>query len=73
VVWNRFDFSVYLNGENVAHEDRFALPNGGQTKIWLGWRPFNRYGQADYYDLRLFRTALPDDTVKTIYETSRPR
>jgi len=73
VVWNRFDVTVYLNGKIVAHEDRFALPNGGQTHIWLGWRPFNRYGQAGFYDLRLFRTALPDDVVKSMYEASRPQ
>jgi hypothetical protein len=72
VVWNRYDLTVFINGEQVGHDDRFALPNGGQTTITLGWRPTNRYGQANYYDLRVFRTALPADRIKRIYESARP-
>jgi len=72
VVWNRFDVTVYVNGEQVGHDDRFALPSGGQTTIYLGWRPTNRYGQADYYDLRVFRTALSADRIRRIYKSARP-
>ncbi len=72
VVWNRFDLTVLVNGEEVGHDDRFALPNGGQTTIALGWRPTNRYGQANYYDLRVFQTALSTDRIRRIYEFGRP-
>ena len=71
VVWNRFDLTVFMNGEQVGHDDRFALPNGGQTTVHLGWRPTNRYGQADYHDLRIFRSALPPHRIKRIYEAGR--
>lgn len=70
VVWNRFDLTLYINGQQAGHDDRFSLPNGGQTTIHLGWRPTNRYGQADYHDLRLFRAALPASRVQRIYEES---
>ncbi|MFH1742283.1 MAG: LamG-like jellyroll fold domain-containing protein, partial [bacterium] len=71
VVWNRYSLTTYINGEQVGSEDRFALPNGGQTDIYLGWRPTNRYGQADYFDLRIFRSALPPQRIKKIYESSK--
>ncbi len=70
VVWNRFDLTLYINGQKAGHDDRFSLPNGGQTEINIGWRPTNRYGQADYFDLRVFRAALPEWRIKRIYEES---
>ncbi len=73
VVWNRYDLTVLINGEQVGHETRFALPNGGQTEVHVGWRPTNRYGQANFHDLRIFRTALPTERIKQIYESTRFR
>ena len=73
VVWNRFDLTVFIDGKQVGHEDRFALPAGGQTKIFLGWRPTNRYGQAHYQHLRVFRAALPAERIQQIYQSDRPR
>lgn len=70
VVWNRYELTVFINGEQVGSEDRFSLPAGGQTTIWLGWRPTNRYGQADYHDLRLFRSALSPERVSRLYEST---
>ena len=72
VVWNRFAITVLIDGEQVGHDDRFALPNGGQTTIYLGWRPTNRYGQVAYHDLRIFRAPLHRDRIRRIYESSRP-
>ncbi len=72
VVWNRFRLTTYVNGVEVGRETRFGLPNGGQTEMDLGWRPTNRYGQADYYDLRVFRAALPEWRIREIYNESIP-
>ena len=73
VVWNRFDLTVYLNGEKAGHEDRFALPGGGQTTVYVGSRPTNRYGQADYFDLRIFRSALSHRRIRRIYAANNVR
>ncbi|MEX2309310.1 MAG: LamG-like jellyroll fold domain-containing protein [Pirellulales bacterium] len=72
VVWNRFDVTAFLDGQQVGHDDRFALPGGGQTTVFIGWRPTNRYGQADYHDLRIFRSALPDWRIKRLVDSTRP-
>ena len=72
VVWNRFNVTVFIDGKQVGHDDRLALPNGGQTTIYLGWRPTNRYGQADYHDLRIFRAPLSLHRIQRIYEATRP-
>ena len=72
VVWNRFNLTVYVNAVEVGSESRMALPNGGQTTLWLGWRPTNPYGQASYHDLRVFRTPLPERRIKLLYESQLP-
>jgi hypothetical protein len=69
VVWNRFNITAYIDGDQVAKLAATALPNGGQTTVWLGWRPTNPYGQASYCDLRVFRTPLPERRIRGLYDT----
>ena len=68
VVWNRHSLTMYVDGRQLARDETFSLPGGGQRTIHLGWRPGNWYGQAAYHNLRLFRTALPPHRAKWLYE-----